>query len=150
MYISDINQAGGIGSIREPSSQKPEQVPSKKTDSSGQQRTIDSTEINRILREDTRILEGAKLLYEAVPDVRTEKVELARKRLADGHYDRPEVRAEIAGKMVEDAESIPRAPFSEERAEQIRENSKQGFYERPEIKNLIARGMIDDAIEPEA
>ena len=150
MFISDINQAGGIGSVREPSSQKPEQVSVKKPQSSGQQKAIDSTEINRILRDDTRILEGAKLLYEALPDVRADKVELAQKRLASGYYDRPEVRAEIAGKMVKDPESAPHALFSEERADQIREKSKLGFYDRPEIRNQIARGMIDDATESEA
>lgn len=148
MLISDINQAGGIGSVRESSSHKPEQVSSKKSQpTGGQQNAIDRTEINRILREDTRILEAAKLLYEAVPDVRVDKVELARKRLASGYYDRPAVRKETAAKMVEDPESIPRAPLTNERVDEMRTKSKQGFYDQPEIKDRIARGMIDDAIE---
>jgi len=68
--------------------------------------------------------------------------------LAEGYYDRPEVRAEIAGKMAQDPELSAATPvLTPEREQTIRQRLDTGYYQSPEISGQIARGMLEDAGE---
>lgn len=145
MYINDINQPGGIGPIREPIPSKPQKIEEKPTREAASSGPIDRAEIDRISREDARILEGAKLLYEALPEVRSDKIKLARQRLAQGFYDRPEVRQEIANRLVADPEAHAVPPLTEEKTSVIKGRLENGYYDQPEVKSQIARNLLDDA-----
>jgi hypothetical protein len=47
-----------------------------------------------------RQIADAKRIADGLPDVRPEKVALARERLASGFYDRPEVRDVLVGRLA--------------------------------------------------
>ncbi|MCF7811771.1 flagellar biosynthesis anti-sigma factor FlgM [bacterium] len=151
MYVYEILNSGGIGPVRKPESRpvdKPEVKPQQNTDSL--QSGSDKADIGKVSQEDSRSLEGAKLVIETLPEVRTEKVELARQRLAEGYYDKPDVRDAIAGKMLADPEANPIiGEIKDEDAASIRNKIQSGFYDQPDIQDKIAGGMIDDALSDE-
>ncbi|MBT3603873.1 MAG: flagellar biosynthesis anti-sigma factor FlgM [Candidatus Latescibacteria bacterium] len=51
-------------------------------------------------KSDQTDLSLSKSVIDAQPDVRMDRIEAARARMADGFYDRPEVREEIAGTFL--------------------------------------------------
>ena len=151
MDISDVTYSGGIQPTVGPTSKK---VPAVQTEKAGKVRSevqnIDRAEIDRIAREDARVLEGARLVLEALPEVRREKVEEARRRLEQAYYNGPDVKAQIAKNMLEDPEIYPVVPpISEKVTREIIKKIDDHFYEQPEVKKEVARGMIDDALQGE-
>jgi len=104
----------------------------------------DVADLRGDVRQEARILDAAKLVYEALPDVRADKVELARKRLAEGFYDRPEVQEQIAAKLAGDAEARPAPSLTLAQKADIQRRLAEGFYDRPEVVDEIARGLAED------
>lgn len=150
MYIKDISYTGGIQPAQSPGPRKIEPAEiSKITKTDAAHKVIDKTEIDRIAREDARILEASKLIFDALPDIRADKVALAKRRLKEGFYDRPEIKAQIARELGAAPEAKPEPPMIEQKADVIRDRMKAGFYDTPEARAQIARGLIDDALEGE-
>ena len=151
MYVYEILNSGGIGPVQEPAGKpvnKPEVKPQQNIEPF--QAGSDTTEIGKVSQDDSRSLEGAKLVIETLPEVRADKVELARQRLTEGYYDKPEVRDAIAEKMLADPETNPVAgEINENDAESIRNKLQSGFYDLPDVRDKIAGGMIDDALNDE-
>ena len=151
MYVHELLNGGGIGSIR-----GAEGKPVDKSEIKPQQNIeplqsgADRADIGEVSREDSRSLEGAKLVFETLPEVRTDKVELARERLAEGYYDKPEVQDAIAGKMLADSEVNPAAgEFNDNEIAEIKNKLKTGFYDQSDIRDKIAGGLVDDALKDE-
>ena len=153
VYVKDVPFSGGIASPLGPGPKKvePSHAKVQKPDTAQQSnQIIDRAEINRIAQDDARILKAGRLLMDAIPDVRSAKIETAQHRMRTGYYEKPEVRAQIFRNMVEDPESYPTIPpMTEKDIELVFERLKRNFYEEPEVKNQIAKGMIDDAVEGE-
>jgi hypothetical protein len=151
MYVYEILNGSGIGPVQGPEGKpvgKPEAQPQKNIEPF--QSGSDTTEIGKVSQEDSRSLEGAKLVIETLPEVRTDKVELARQRLAEGYYDKPEVRDAIAGKMLADPEANPAiGELDEKDISSIKSKLQTGFYDQPDVRDKIAGGMIDDALNEE-
>ena len=148
MYINEVRNGGGVEPTGVPvprpvdaDREKPERPESIKS-------PTDRTELTDANREESRTQQAAKLVLETIPDVRTDEVELARQRLESGFYDKPEVRDEIASRMITDPEANPASGgVSEEEAAKIRHNIQNGYYDKPDVKNSVAKGIIDDALE---
>lgn len=151
MDISDVIHSGGVQPTIGSSSKKVQPVQTEKTGKvRSEVQKIDRAEIDRIARDDARVLEGARLVLEALSDVRAEKVEEARKRLAEGYYKGPDVKAQIAKNMMEDPEIYPVVPpISGKIAKEINQKIDDKFYERKEVKEEVARGLVDDARQDE-
>jgi len=141
MKLNDITQHGGIGQVRgvapRPSStiQPPDSnlAPPK-----------DRAELSRDLQQESRVLDGARLVYDALPDVRADKVALAKQRLAAGYYDQPSVQDQIVAKLATDSEARPTPPLSLEAAATIKQRLADGFYDKPDVVDRIAQGLADD------
>ncbi len=147
MDISDVKYSGGILP-----SQGANKVQSAKTTKGGQVaseiRIIDRAEIDRIARDDARILEGARLVLDASPEIRHDKVAEAKKKLAEGFYDKPAVKGQIAANMAKEPEAYPvTPPLSEEALKEVKTKIKSDFYSQTDVKSDIAQGMIQDALE---
>ncbi len=148
MYINNIQDSGGIGPIKGPAQRPVEPQKDKPTYPGKVESQKDRADLTPVNQENSRTLEASKLLLESIPDVRLDKIELARRRLADGFYDQPEIRAEIAARMISDPEVNPALnKLSAGETEKIRERLQSGYYDKPEIREDIAKGMIDDALE---
>jgi len=151
MYVHELLNGGGIDSIRGPEGKpvdKPEVKPQQNVEPL--QSGADRADIGEISREDSRSLEGAKLVFETLPEVRTDKVELARERLTEGYYDKPEVQDAIAGKMLADPEVNPAAgELNEKDIASIKDKLQSGFYDKLDVRDQIAGGMVDDALKDE-
>ena len=147
MYINDINNTGGIDPI-EGSIPKPVKSVTEKPPETEQIKSeVDRAELEQSRLEDSQAFEAAKLVLETIPDVRTDKIELARKRLEEGFYDRPEIQAEIAAMMIADPEANPALrTLSPEEIETIRNRIESGYYDEEKVNNIIASGLIDDAL----
>lgn len=107
--------------------------------------TADRAEFNREAKVEAQILDAAKLVYEALPDIRADLLSLARQRLADGFYDRPVVMEQIARGLAADPEAQPTPPLSLEQQAEVKRRLAEGFYDRPEAVGRIARGLAEDA-----
>ena len=151
MYVHEILNGGGIGSIRGAEGKpvdKPELKPQQNVEPL--QSGADRADIGEVSREDSRSLEGAKLVFETLPEVRTDKVELARERLAEGYYDKPEIQDAIAGKMLADPEVNPAAgELNDNEVAAIKNKLQTGFYDQPDVRDKIASGMVDDVLKDE-
>ena len=146
MVVSYINDAGGVGPIRSPQPKQTEPTPPAKTPPPVTPQATDRADVTPGQTEEARLLDAARLVLESLPDVRADKVELAKKRLADGFYDRPEVRDEIAGRILADPELKPAPGLTPEREAEVRKRLDSGFYDQPEAQDKIARGLLDDTV----
>ncbi len=146
MVLNDIRHSGGLKPAQGIGSQKIQPANTQPANVSESISVSDSAEFNRIAREDSRILDGARMVAEALPNIRQEKVKLAKERLESGYYDRPEVKDQIATGMTSDPESVPSAPISEEQIASIRSSVSNQYYDQPDVKNEVAKGLADDAI----
>ncbi len=147
MYINSIQDGEGIGPLKGPAQRPVEPQKDKPTYPGKVEPQKDRADLNATNQVNSRTLEASKLLLESIPDVRLDKIELARRRLADGFYDQPEIRAEIAAGMISDPESNPAlSKLSAEETEEIGKRLQSGYYDNPEIREDIAKGMIDDAL----
>ena len=145
MVVSYINESGGVGPIRGPQPKQTEPAAPPKTQPPSVPPAADRAEVAPGQAEEARLLEGAKLVLESLPEVRADKVELAKQRLAEGFYNKPEVQAAIAGRILADRELNPAPGLTPEREAEIRRRLDSGFYDSPEAQDKIARGLLDDA-----
>ncbi len=106
---------------------------------------VDSAELHLEAKVEAHLLEGAKLVFDALPDVRADRVAAATKRLAEGFYDRPEVVDQIAARLAADPEARPAAPLSLEQQSEIRRRLAEGYYDSPEAVEKIAEGLAAEA-----
>ncbi|MBM3326382.1 MAG: flagellar biosynthesis anti-sigma factor FlgM [Calditrichaeota bacterium] len=143
MKIEPIDSSSGLSPIQSPAAQSPKRVKTGRTFPAPQM-PADRAEVAAASQTDARVLQGAKLLLEATPDIRQDKVELARQRLQAGFYNQPEVLAQTAEKMSADPEARPATPLSLEHIAGIKKRIAEGFYDRPEIKDQIAQSLLDD------
>jgi len=141
MKISDIIKSGGVQPTGPAASRTAPPVEKSPYSAALPQ---DTAELSSKLQE-SRILDGARLVYDALPDVRADKVELAKKRLAEGYYDRPEVQDQIAAKLAADSEAHPAPALSAEQKDVIRQRLAEGYYNHPAVVNSIAQGLAEDA-----
>lgn len=112
--------------------------------SSVSESVVDRADLHPEVRIETQIIEGAKLVYEALPDVREDRVAQAKQRLTDGYYDRPEVIDQIAARLSADPEAVPAAPLSLERQAEIKRRLTEGFYDSPQVVDTIAAGLAGE------
>jgi len=142
MKINDLIKSSGV---------KPTGAASARTATAVEKRPYaeslpqDSAELSSKLQQESRILDAARLVYDALPDVRADKVKLAKERLADGFYNRPEIQDKIVEHLAIDAEARPVLPLSANHKDLIAKRIADGYYDKPEIQEQIARGMAEDA-----
>ncbi|RJP79941.1 MAG: hypothetical protein C4524_04460 [Candidatus Zixiibacteriota bacterium] len=119
----------------------------------------DQVQVDRQRVEEARLEESARLLLEELPEVRPDRVAEARRRLAQGHYDRPEVLEQTAGKIAaeqqetaarklkDDSNSGLGNPVSgaenEAHVERTRSRLAAGYYDQVEILDEVARHIVD-------
>jgi len=104
----------------------------------------DRANISADAAEIARYREMAELHREAYGPVdRSAKLDEVKARIAQGHYDRPEVIDALAGKLTDESIS---APAGGENLDIIRERSTSGFYERPEVIDKTAENMVRSVI----
>jgi len=143
MYIYDISGSSGIDPVKDSTPRPVEPSKQQSTKPDAYKSAGDRTDVNRETQIDSRNLQAAKLVLDTIPDVRTDKVELARQRLRDGYYDGPEIRESIAARMVKDPEANP-VPTD---VDEIRNRLQNGYYDNPEVKDVIVKGMLNDALK---
>jgi len=142
MKINEILQPGVVQSSRSVGSKSVSTPQVKSTDPADL--AVDQAEFHAGAKVESNLLEGAKLVFEAIPDVRADRVALAKQRLADGFYDKPEIADRIADRMVADPEAQPSASLSLSQQGEIRRKLAEGFYDSPEAIEKIAGGLIED------
>ncbi|MFH0766379.1 MAG: hypothetical protein V2A61_08165 [Calditrichota bacterium] len=149
MNITDINSAGGLGPLTGSPSSKPTPSPegqrSKSVEAS--RLPVDRTELDSNSRQDARVLEAAKMVIEALPEIRSDRVALARQRLSQGYYDRPEIQQAIAAKLVQDPESRPIPTLSSAQTDEMRNKIQQGYYLTDAVMDIVTNGLLEEVKE---
>jgi hypothetical protein len=147
MMVNDVTNPGGIGPVKGITPRQTEALKPLSTPTAGAAPLVDRPEVTRDVQAEARLLQGAKLVADALPNIREDKVALAKARLAAGYYDRPEVKGEIIVRLLADPEASPppHDPLSEERAAELRGKIATPFYEQPVIRDKVVAGLIDDA-----
>ncbi len=102
----------------------------------------DSLQVDKTRRQEAQFVEDSKLLMEELPDVRADKVALAKSRLAEGFYNDPKVLAEAASKMLAEEKEIQDLNVAE-----VKKRLSSGFYENPDVLNQTAGNIIKDVEE---
>jgi hypothetical protein len=105
---------------------------------------VDRADVRKDLAVESRLMDAARLVLEAIPDVRADKIELAKQRLAEGFYDKSEVRDQIAGAFVADAIATPTPEISARQQSEVKERLSAGFYNSPSVIEKIAEEMVKD------
>jgi anti-sigma28 factor (negative regulator of flagellin synthesis) len=97
--IGDIGQPEQTGGIRRGEQRRAERASTDRARADGAARAGASSEddVSEMRAHQARLVEGAR----NAPDVRADRVALARARIQEGFYDRPEVRAEIADRALQ-------------------------------------------------
>lgn len=148
MNIDKILENGGVSPIKGPPAQQVEQQIRKAKFADEIASQQDRAELQPDRQDESRTFQAAKLILESIPDIRQDRVELARRRLASGFYDKPEIRTEIAARMIADPETNPaQNQLSAEEIAEIRVKLASGYYNQTNIRDDIAKGMIDDTKE---
>ena len=157
--VKGISPEAAVGKVdrRQPAT-PPTPEESKREKSGVESIPKDEIHVDKERRDEARLVDNARLLLDELPEVRSDKVELAKRRLEAGYYDRPEVLGKTAGKIL-DSESQEKAiPIKVddgtgrkttsgnlqegERAEQIRRRLGSGYYEQAEILDETARRIL--------
>ena len=143
MKINEIIQPGIVQPNRGVSGKNSVATPAPSAKSEGF--GVDQAEFHQGAKVESHLLEGAKLVFEAIPDVRADKVAQAKQRLAEGYYDRPAVIDQIAARLAADPEAQPSAQISLAEQAEIRRRLAEGFYDSPEAIEKIATGLVEEA-----
>jgi hypothetical protein len=105
----------------------------------------DQVQLDSRRAEDAHLEENAKLLLGELPDVRPDRVEEAKRKLASGFYDRPDVLEETAGKIRQEfaapAQAVPPKDNPQEIA-RTRIRVAQGYYDQPEVLDETAKRIV--------
>lgn len=111
---------------------------------------IEISEDAKLLMQQNSIVQTAKEALNALPDVRSDKVEQSEERLQSGFYEKPEVYSRVADTLVANPNEEPVAETLNvsgeklevrlEKIQQAQQKIEDGFYERQEIlENIISR-----------
>lgn len=92
--IGDIGQPEQTGGVRRGEQRRTERA---RVDGAARSGASSEDDVSKIRAHQARLVEGAR----NAPDVRADRVALARARVQEGFYDRPEVRAEIADRVLQ-------------------------------------------------
>jgi hypothetical protein len=108
----------------------------------------DVVQVDARRAEDARLEENARLLLEELPDGRPDRVAEAKRKLAEGFYDRPEVLEETAGKITQDRAAQKAAIYQVNPHDVARAKTRlaQGYYEQPEVLDETARRIVKKGI----
>ncbi len=142
MKINELLQPGAVQPNRGVNSRTSVAPATQSAESSGF--VLDRAELNQSAQVESTLLEGAKLVFEAIPDVRADKVAQAKQRLAEGFYNKPDVIDQIATRLAGDPEAIPSVPLSLAQQGEIKRRLSEGFYDSPEALDKIAGGLVDN------
>jgi hypothetical protein len=133
-------QIGSIGRGQIGSTQSaPESERQPKVEESLRQDTL---QVDPARRDETRTVENAKLIMEELPDIRPDKVELARQRIEQGFYDRSEVLDAIAGKIANQELKAATESIDPKNVTRARNRLTEGYYEQQQILNQTAEKII--------
>jgi hypothetical protein len=140
--VKQISEESAIGKVSRgtPASQPKTAEEIKKEKTGEEVARKDSLQVNEKLREEATLVENARLLLDELPEVREDKIALARRRLAEGFYDKAEVIEKTAAKMV-DEKNQDRAAG---RVDKARNRLAEGYYEKPEVIDETARKIVRD------
>lgn len=141
--VDKINTPGGISPLG-PRKIDPAQTDRVRQEKEGTSpsagRAGDRATISANAAEVARYQEMARLHREAYgPTDRQAKLDEVRQRIADGHYDKPEVLDAIAGNVVETS-AADHARASD--VDIARRRSAEGFYDKPEVINKTADKIL--------
>jgi hypothetical protein len=107
--------------------------------------THDQVQVDARRAEDAHLEENAKLLLDELPEVRADRVEEAKRKLASGFYDRPDVLEETASKIRQEMAAPAVAPPPKENPQEIaraRLKMAQGYYDQPEVLDETAKRIV--------
>ncbi|TKJ40266.1 hypothetical protein CEE37_08035 [candidate division LCP-89 bacterium B3_LCP] len=112
----------------------------------------DTVHVDEKRQENVRLAENARLLLEELPDVRSERVEQARRRLQEGFYDDPEVLAKTAGKILQERSEVINANLKSadqddtngEKVQNAKRRVASGYYDKPEVLEKTAENILKD------
>ena len=91
-----INDNLNVGQLNQSSQKNPVDNKSPEKGAVNQEHAGDSSRVSSLARQ----IANAKAVADGLPDVRGDKVALARKRLAAGYYDTPEAKEVLVDKLV--------------------------------------------------
>ncbi len=143
MKINDILQSGVVQPNRGTSSRTSTTGPTHAAKAADF--AIDRAEFHQEAKVEGQLLEGAKLVFEALPNIRADRVAQAKRRLDEGYYDRPEVIDQIATHLAADPEAQPSAPLSLAQQDSIKRRLAEGYYDTPEVIDKIAGSLAEEA-----
>lgn len=107
--------------------------------------------------------ETAVAALKETPDVRRARVEEVKARVAQGYYDRPEVRQAVADSVLNSgvvkeavaekrqANAIKTAVAStpdvrKDKVDQAKQRAASGFYDVPEVRRKVADGLVEGVL----
>ena len=157
--VKGISPEAAIGKVdRKQPAISPSTEESKRQESGVESIPKDSLQVDKERRDEARLLDNARLLLDELPEVRSDRVELAKRRLEAGYYDRPEVLAKTAGKILDSEAQVTLSPLKANdgtgeritsdnlrdgaRVEEVRRRLGSGYYEQAEILDETARRIL--------
>ncbi len=99
----------------------------------------DSLQVDQMRKEEAHLIDNSRLLLEELPEVRNDKVALARQRLQEGFYDKPEVLNETTSKLLKEQSEI-----TDMNVQQVKSRLAKGYYDSPDILNQTAGNILKD------
>lgn len=107
----------------------------------------DTIEFDPRRREDAIIEENAKILLNELPEVRSERIEEARRKLESGFYDRPEVIEQAAQNVQNELDQTAALAQKQKTEDEMVDGAQrrliQGYYEQPEVLDETARRIAN-------
>lgn len=153
--IKEILPEAAIGKLdrKQPTAPRaPDESRPEKIQEESKQR--DLLQVDEKRRDETRLVENAKLLLEELPDVRSDRVEQARQRLENGFYDRPEVLDQTAGKLLESESpegltqlrnvSVADENSNVQKVQTSQDRLSSGYYEQDGILDKTAQRILKE------
>jgi anti-sigma28 factor (negative regulator of flagellin synthesis) len=105
----------------------------------------DLVEVDAQRADEAQLEENARLLLNELPEVRSDRVEEAKRKLAAGFYDSQNVLEETAGKIRQELASPALAPPPKDDPQEIartRNRLAQGYYDQPQVLDETARKIV--------
>ncbi|MFA7329863.1 MAG: flagellar biosynthesis anti-sigma factor FlgM [Candidatus Delongbacteria bacterium] len=113
----------------------------------------DRLEISSSGLELSRLRSSLQTQAAQLPEIREERVALARQRVAAGFYDREEIVAQISDRMMEDSSlgetaatgngTVPAAPYRDELMREVETKIHSGFYTDNDVMSFVADRLMD-------
>ncbi|MCX6639284.1 MAG: hypothetical protein NTW14_02215 [bacterium] len=102
----------------------------------------DQLQVDDKRRDETRLVENAKLMLGELPEVRTDKVELARQRMQEGYYDRPEVLQAAAEKIAKQEIGGESDQINPQNVQRARQRIVSGYYDQQQVLDQTAEKIV--------